>query len=204
MKDFFTQCLEDLEFTSGKRQLHWMRQGCETQSDFDRKKAILINSMVIVSKEFEYIPEQAQKRIIEGQIIKDQDYEGLYSSTIWKWLNAFKAPYLNPKELQDKEVVFEDISPETQKLVREWQMSLLDKSVPQDVEFEKAKIAAEDAARLKGEVKIKSESAHYKIDPETIVIRELKKQYALEHTNLVTGRKHEDSPTFDEWIAIDK
>jgi hypothetical protein len=200
MNDFLIQCLNDLESLTGLRQMYFL----QVDEDGKRKLEVLIKGMVATCKEFDYIPEAAQKSIIASQMRQDQDYEALNSRVIWKWLNAFKARYLNPKELQDKEVVFEPITPETQKLVREWQMSLLDKSVPQDVEFEKAKIVAEDSARLKGEVKIKSESAHYKIDPETIVIRELKKQYALEHTNLVTGRKHEDSPTFDEWLAIDK
>jgi len=199
MNDFLIQCLNDLESLTGLRQMYFL----QSDQDGKRKIEVLIKGMVATCKEFDYIPEAAQKSIIASQMRQDQEYEALNSRIIWKWLNAFKAPYLNPKELQDKEVVFEDITPETQKLVREWQMSLLDKAVPQDVEFEKAKIIAEDAARLKGEVKIKSESAHYKIDPETIVMRELKKQYGLEHTNLITGRQKEGSPSFSEWLAMD-
>jgi len=199
MKEFLLQALKDLESLTGIRQLYYLESD---QEDGKRKIEVLIKGMVATCKEFDYIPETAQKSIIASQMRQDQDYEALNSRIIWKWLNAFKGPYLNPKELQDKEVVFEDITPETQKLVRDWQMSLLEKQVPQDVEFEKAKIIAEDAARLKGEVKVKSESAHYKIDPETIVMRELKKQYGLECRDLITGKLKEGMPSFDEWLAM--
>jgi len=198
MNDFLIQCLNDLESLTGLRQMYFL----QSDQDGKRKIEVLIKGMVATCKEFDYIPEAAQKTIIASQMRQDQEYEALNSRIIWKWLNAFKAPYLNPKELQDKPVVFEDITPETQKLVRDWQMSLLEKQVPQDVEFEKAKIIAEDAARLKGEVKMKSESAHYKIDPEKIVIQKMKKEYALEHTDLITGKRKPDSPSFDEWINI--
>lgn len=51
-------------------------------------------------------------------------------------------------------------------------------------------------------LKNKSLSSHYKIDPETIVMQKLMKIYALEHTNLVTGRILEGHPSFDEFLRM--
>lgn len=202
MKEFFKQCLEDLEFISGNRQLYWMKQNCESQSDFNRKKDILINSMVIVSKEFEYIPEASQKCIIQTQIIKDQNYEGLYSSTIWKWLNAYKAPYLNPAQLQDKPVIFEPQSEETKEMIRKHLANLSGLGDPvfkQEVILnDMKKIEKEDRQRIEHE----SLSTHYKLEPEKIVMQQLKKKYGLECTDIHTGRVLEGMPSFEEWLLL--
>jgi hypothetical protein len=163
MKDFLIQCLKDLESLTGIRQLYFLQSDLE---DGERKKNVLINGMLSACKEFDYIPEEAQKKIIASQMIQDQSYEALNSRTIWKWLNAFKGPYLNPAKLQDEPVIFEPLKPETEKLVREWQMSLLDNPKPTNVDLEMAKIKAEDAARLAGlETKPKSLSVAYKPKP---------------------------------------
>jgi len=75
MREFFKQCLEELEAKTGLRQLYFMQQ----REDGVKMVNILLDSMVIVSKEFDYIPEHAQKSIIASQIVKDQDYDGLNS-----------------------------------------------------------------------------------------------------------------------------
>lgn len=202
MKDFFTQCLKDLESLKGIRQLYYLQSDIE---DGKRKLDVLINGMVATCKEFDYIPEAAQKTIIASQMRQDQDYEALNSRIIWKWLNAFKAPYLNPKDLQDKEVVFEPLSEETKKMIADHLFNLssdIGKTILKDakVEREMKQIQKEDKER----VEKKSLSTHYKIDPETIALQKLRKEYAIEHTNLVTGRKNENAPSFDEWLNMEK
>ena len=82
MKDFFLQCLQDLEAKTGIRQLYWLQQN----PDADRQVNIVLDSMVIVSKEFSYIPQEDQQRIISEMMVKDQDYDGLNSRVIYKWL----------------------------------------------------------------------------------------------------------------------
>lgn len=202
MKDFFTQCLKDLESLTGIRQLYYLQSDIE---DGKRKLDVLINGMVATCKEFDYIPEAAQKTIIASQMRQDQDYEALNSRIIWKWLNAFKAPYLNPKDLQDKEVVFEPLSEETKKMIADHLFNLssdIGKTILKDakVEREMKQIQKEDKER----VEKKSLSTHYKIDPETIALQKLRKEYAIEHTNLITGRKNENAPSFDEWLNMEK
>jgi len=157
MKDFLIQCLKDLESLTGLRQLYYLQSDLE---DGERKKNVLIEGMLVVCREFSYIPEAAQRAIISSQMIQDQDYDALNSRIIWKWLNAFKGPYLNPKELQDKPVVFEEIPQSTWDMVEKFKNSLLDFGGQiKDATDEMKKIAKEDAARYE---KPKSESIHYK------------------------------------------
>jgi hypothetical protein len=197
MRDFLIQCLNDQESINGIRQLFYLQSDAV---DGKRKVEVLIKGMLLTCKEFEYIPEERQKSIIASQMRQDMEYDALNSRTLWKWLNAFKSPYLNPHKLQDKEFDLPPLKPETEKMVREWQMTLLDKPGPRNVEFEMAKIKAEDAARMKGEQKPVSESAHYKPDPERLRFQELKAQYGRECCDLYTGRVKEGSPSFEEWV----
>lgn len=89
MKEFFKQCLENLEPIAGHRQLFYF------QSDPDGKKKmeVCILGMIESSKRFPYIPEEDQKKIISEAMITDQEYEALNSRVIWKWLNLHKDTY---------------------------------------------------------------------------------------------------------------
>lgn len=89
MKDFYLQCLEELESLTGIRQLFFL------QSDPDGKKKIevCIAGMVETSKRFPYIPDDEQQKIIREAMVTDQDYEALNSRIIYKWLNLHKDTY---------------------------------------------------------------------------------------------------------------
>jgi hypothetical protein len=100
MKEFFHQCLEDLEAKTGLRQLYWLQQN----PDSERQVNIVLDSMVIVSKEFSYIPEEDQQRIISTMMIKDQEYDGLNSRVIYKWLAGHREHYWSLTQNDTKEI----------------------------------------------------------------------------------------------------
>ncbi len=203
MKDFLIQCLKDLEPLTGIRQLYYLQSDLE---DGERKKDVLIKGMLIACEKFPYIPDEAKKAIISSQMIEDQEYDALNSRTIWKWLNAFKQPYLNPKELQDKEVVFEPQSEETKKMIEDWHKDLqgLGKPLFKDEVIQADMKAIEREDKRKAEKPV-SLSNHYKADPETIRMQELRAQYGRECRDLYTGRPIPGKPeTFEEWITSKK
>lgn len=90
MKKFFLECLRDLEDLTGIRQLFFL------QSDVDgaRRRDILIDGMVLKSKEFSYIPEEEQKRIIRKMMVEDQNYDALNARIIHKWLDMHKTGFI--------------------------------------------------------------------------------------------------------------
>lgn len=102
MREFFKQCLEELEDVSGIRQLYWLRQSCETKEDFDKRKSVLIESMVLASQRFPYINQEEQKKIIRRMMIEDQQYDALNSRTIHKWLDLHKDkfPFITESEME--------------------------------------------------------------------------------------------------------
>lgn len=91
MKEFFKQCLEDLESLTGLRQLYFL----QSDEDGRRKIDVLLMGMVLACESYPYIPEEAQRKIIRDQMVKDQSYEALNSRTVHKWLttaaNSFRA-----------------------------------------------------------------------------------------------------------------
>lgn len=85
MKEFFIQCLKDLEVISGSRQLYFLESDFE---DGERKKDKLIASMVATAARHTEIPQEKQKQIIERMMIEDQDYDMLSARLINKWLSS--------------------------------------------------------------------------------------------------------------------
>ncbi len=104
MKDFFRECLEQLEDRTGLRQLFFLKSQCETQGDFDKRKNVLLESMVVVSKRFNYIPDEAQKKYISRMIVEDQQYDSLNSRTIWKWLDLHKDKHMTAPKISEDEL----------------------------------------------------------------------------------------------------
>jgi len=146
MKEFLKQCFRDLEALTGIRQLYFF----EVDPEGERKLDICIQGILKVCEMYPYIPEEAQKKIIREQMVKDQDYEALNSRTVWKWFDKAKDIYWNRKEeRQEIETTTVELSEETQKLVREWQSKLLGFSVP-DAKMEMERIKKEDKERLEG------------------------------------------------------
>lgn len=103
MREFFRQCLKDLEALTGKQQLrYWEIEAASDDSgianEAPRKVEICISGMVFVSKEFDYIPESDQQKIIRKCMITDsQNYDSLTSAVIYKWLNQHASVYWSQK-----------------------------------------------------------------------------------------------------------
>lgn len=104
MKDFFRECLEQLEDKTGIRQLFFLKTQCESQTDFDKRKNILLDSMVIVSKRFDFIPEEYQQKYILRMITEDQQYDSLNSRTIWRWLDLHKDKHMTTSRISEEEL----------------------------------------------------------------------------------------------------
>lgn len=98
MKEFFTQCLKDLEPLTGIRQLFFLESDLD---DGKRKKDVLIDGMVAVCAQFPYIPEQAQQKWIRKMMVEDQNYEALSPRTILKWLTLLSNSYRTQGQSQD-------------------------------------------------------------------------------------------------------
>jgi len=91
MKEFIKQCLEDLEPLTGIRQLYFMQQ----DADGIRKIKVLIDGIILALEDYPYIPEEAKKKIIRDQMVKDQNYDALNSRVINKWMATFGSTYFN-------------------------------------------------------------------------------------------------------------
>ncbi len=152
MKDFFIECLKDLKDLTGINQLHWIMQECKDQQEFDKKKDNIIKSMVLVSEQFNYIPEEDQKRIIRDQMIKDQDYDSLNSRVVWKWLNLYKEHFASinnaPEEIP-RVILTEEQNKKIDELLNQYKEQLKGDFRPDysKVDSEIEKIQKEDKAR---------------------------------------------------------
>lgn len=90
MKDFFIQAMKDLYALTGIEQVRWMQADLTNgKRDFDT----CVNAMVATSKQFPYIKEDDQKKIISRMMIEDKTYKGLNSRQIWIWLDMNKDAY---------------------------------------------------------------------------------------------------------------
>lgn len=180
MKDFFKQCLKDLEPLTGIRQLFFLQSDLE---DGERKKDVLIDGMITTSAMFPYIPEETQKKIIREMMVKDQDYDSLNSRVIHKWLNQNKEFYYleaNKAAEAPRVNLSEEESERIDQLAQKTLASLAVDFSPslKGVDEEMKKIQEEDKERQEGK-----KSFHYKPDPDK-VLRAAKKMEAAKSRGL--------------------
>jgi len=123
MKEFFLQCLKDLEPLTGKRQLaFWETEAGTDLAEAQRKINVCIEGMVNISKQFNYIPEESQQKIIRRMMLEDQQYESLNARTIHKWLDLHKDKFPVNRISEDEmtpAIPFEETSQETKQLFAE-------------------------------------------------------------------------------------
>jgi len=173
MKEFIIQCLDDLESLTGIRQTYYLTTG----TDGKRKATVLIQGILEVCKQFSYISEADQQKIIREQMVKDQNYDALNSRTVWKWFNGVKDKYweLAHKPKFENAIPLEPLTPETEKLIRDWQASLLGlnsfHSNMDNFHAEMDKIQSEDEQRLAG-IPVKSKSSKYVPDENLVLINQ--------------------------------
>ena len=206
MKEFFLQCLKDLESISGLRQLYFLQSDLE---DGERRKDVLIAGMVAASQQFPYIPEEAQRKQISKMMVEDQTYDSLNSRVINKWLTMIRGIYFQEASHVESDssevgVDFENMSDETKKLVKDYEAWLAGpgsglKTVPSVTSEEIENIKREDAESREGRRSLAVESKHRGPSAEYMRERELHTQYGLECYDLQTGMRNDDWIPFDEW-----
>lgn len=105
MRDFLRQCLKDLQPLTGNRQLFFLESDLE---DGVRKIEVCLAGMVAACKDYPYIPEDAQQKIIREQMVKDQQYEELNSRTIHKWLSQASRAYITHSQFSEDDLMPRD------------------------------------------------------------------------------------------------
>lgn len=202
MKEFFETCLKNLFAVTGIQQFVYMElkaaKSKEAEMEMKRELALLINSMILVSDKFNYIPLESQKKYIIKMMVEDQNYEGLNSRVIWKWLDLHRTAhsFTNEEPIQINGKYFDETSPETQALVNDFLTKLNGK-------FEVPKMTHEQI-KEEGQDKPKRKSAAYIPSPELAIMADLRATYGRECTDLYTGRILEGMPSFDEWVTLQK
>lgn len=148
MRDFFISCMKDLEPLTGIRQLYYIESDLE---DGARKFNVLIEGMVLKSKEYSYIPEEAQKAIIKKMMVQDHAYENLNSRTVDKWLNMHKDKWtIKEQVIEFKPVELTNEAKErVDALLQQYRASLIgQKPSFKGIEQDMKNIEQEDAQRM--------------------------------------------------------
>lgn len=206
MKQFFKKCLEELDLKTGIKQLHWLKQECKDQAEYDTKIDLLIGSMVRVTDRFDYIPEDMQKTYILLEMEQDQQYDSLNSRTIWKWLDRHKSKHMTHSQFTEVDLsqgkYFDELNPETQKLVNDFLVGLSESlQAPQfkDIQSDMKQIANEDKRHSE-----RPKPSGYVPDPNLETMANNRAEYGRQCTDLHKGTILPGMPSFEEWVAMQK
>lgn len=200
MNEFILQCLDELEPLTGIRQLYFL----QSDPEGERKIQVLIKGILMTCQQFPYIPEEAQKKIIREQMVKDQDYEALNSRTVWKWLNMNKDVWWAKEQAAEpSETPHEPMSEETKKMVDKFMADLAagmqDRTRPKFAERlkqEMEKIAQEDKERTEGNRLAEFQTSELEAEKKALHLQYLKENY-----DPITGKKLENWMEESDWIA---
>ena len=204
MKAFFEQCLRDLHRLTGLKQYIEI---CNkpTESEAKEEMDTIVAGMVRVSEKFNYIPQDAQKRIVLHQIVSDPEMYALNAKMVYKWFNAVSDKYwhesghLETNALRDQEVAPVELSDETQAMIKDYLHKLSSgtvKEVPKPSKFELEVIKNEDDLRSKGAVSVGIPFTSEK----ELLKRDLHRQWIAECVNPITGKLIEDKLDEREWL----
>ena len=205
MKEFFENCLRDLEALTGKRQVYYWQTETDTDSTGKakgmRKFEVCVQGMVIQSGNFAYIPEADQKRIITEMMVKDQDYEALNSSVIYKWLSMYKDKYFmaaNAPEAEPMRELTPEESARIDELANQFKAQLLGNFQPEfkGIEKDMEAIKREDKAR------VEMKGSGYIPSSEKVVMNELRRRWMLDNFDAMTGKKLDTYLSYEEWILL--
>lgn len=200
MKQFFKKCLEELDLKTGIKQLHWLKQECKDQAEYDTKIDLLIGSMVRVTDKFDYIPEDMQKTYILLEMEQDQQYDGLNSRVIWKWLDRHKSKHMTHSQFSEVDLsqgkYFDELKPDIQELVNNFVRDLSEaKKVPS---LKPEQIEAEGQERPK-----RTSAAHFS-NPDLETMAKNRVEYGRQCTDLHKGTILPGMPSFEEWVEMQK
>lgn len=113
MKEFFKQCLKDLEALAGKRQLaFWEIEAAKSEDakkEGDRLIKVCIEGMLFACQDFTFIPDDHKKRIIREQMVKDAaNYDALNGATVYKWLARAATAYRTHSQFSESDLTPRD------------------------------------------------------------------------------------------------
>jgi hypothetical protein len=194
-----------LEALTGKRQVYYWQTETDTDSSGKAKGArkfeVCVQGMVIQSQNFPYIPEEDQKRIITEMIVKDQDYEALNSSVIYKWLAMYKDKYFmaaNAPEPEPMRELTPEESARIDELANQFKAQLIGNFQPSFKGIEKDMEAIKRQDRQRVEMK----GSGYLPSSEKVMMSELRRVWMLENFDPMTGKKNDNYLSFEEWIRL--
>jgi hypothetical protein len=205
MEEFFKSELRTLKAKTGLNQYENLSAMADAQFQFH----ILISSMILACDEFPYIGENDKKRIIQEQILRDQDFTGLNSRVIWKWLNANKDHYwavaqAKADPVQSTPVAFNKLPVALQEQINAFKISLMErgpKSVPQNVQEDMKKIKQEDEGRVE---KVSYSKGYVPPTEEEILKRDLHLEYVRQNFDAISGKKKENWMPEEQWLELQK
>lgn len=98
MREFLKAELKTLHLKTGLQQYFKLSEmvNDKGEPDGERQIRILIDSMVLACNDFPMIPDEDKRKIIQAAIVRDQDFTGLHSRVIWRWLNGNKDRFIKP------------------------------------------------------------------------------------------------------------
>lgn len=209
MRSFFKSELETLKIKTGLNQYETLSAMKDNEGNPIGAQTIskLLDALCLVCDGFGYIPDPDKKRIIQAAIINDQDFTGLNSRVVWKWLNAQSAKYFKEaahiKEPDPIPVAYNKLSPETKAEVDDFIRKLQSqgnglKTVPVVSQAEIDSIRMEDLEEREGK-RAESVGVHYTTQEEA-ELRDKKIEWARLYTDLYTGKLKEGAPSFSDWL----
>lgn len=138
MRQFFVQELKSLRMNTGLRQFEEI-QSITKKEEAQQALDNLLRGLINVCNTFSYIPDTDKQKIISKNIITDHEMIALNPRTVYKWLHQVSDRYYqesghsDTNKLLEKPIEalsFDQLTPETQKLVEDFKTSLID-SMPQ-------------------------------------------------------------------------
>jgi hypothetical protein len=121
MKDFFEECLRNLEPMHGIRQyVYWQMEAGQDLAKAQAKVDLCVNAMISTCSQFPDIPEEKQKSFIKRMMREDQNYDSLNSRTVYKWLALYRQQTAPQSHISEEEWSHPPRSAETQKMIDEF------------------------------------------------------------------------------------
>ena len=93
MKEFFLNLLSNLDKLAGLRQIEKIYAQHTDINDAKREISGLLDILVNICKQFHYIPEKEQQRIIQQAVVTDPEFTSLNARIVYKWLNTHRDKY---------------------------------------------------------------------------------------------------------------
>lgn len=169
--------------------------------NFDEESCILL--AVDTIERYQYEPVETLIKCLERPPSTGEKNWRLTPDTISEWMRITLEREADRLELEHqnqktKKIEFEvktDISAETEKMIQDYINSLSD--------FKKAPALSQEYIKQNGQrnaKKVSHSSGYVQPSLEDVALREAKRIWALENTDLLTGKRLPDSLSFDEWM----